>query len=130
AGYLLVERCVIAHAEEAVRLGAQLQSGETVRRWQIQDGTITVETDWDRYLAERLIITTGAWANDLAGDLGIPLEVRRKAVYWHRPQDGAFLTRPDCPTFLYELPTGIFYGFPKIDDRGVKVAEHTGGSVV
>ena len=31
------------------------------------------------------------------------------------------------PVFLFELPQGIFYGFPKIDDRGVKVSEHSGG---
>jgi glycine/D-amino acid oxidase-like deaminating enzyme len=28
------------------------------------------------------------------------------------------------------LPHGVFYGFPNIDDLGVKVAEHSGGKVV
>jgi glycine/D-amino acid oxidase-like deaminating enzyme len=32
--------------------------------------------------------------------------------------------------FLFEQPNGVFYGFPKIDSRGVKVAEHTGGRSV
>jgi glycine/D-amino acid oxidase-like deaminating enzyme len=31
---------------------------------------------------------------------------------------------------LYELPEGVFYGVPQIDAAGIKVAEHTGGSVV
>jgi glycine/D-amino acid oxidase-like deaminating enzyme len=31
------------------------------------------------------------------------------------------------PVYLYELPGGKVYGFPKLDQRGVKVAEHTGG---
>jgi glycine/D-amino acid oxidase-like deaminating enzyme len=31
---------------------------------------------------------------------------------------------------LFETPRGIYYGFPQIDDLGVKVAEHTGGRVV
>jgi sarcosine oxidase len=34
------------------------------------------------------------------------------------------------PVYLFELSDGIFYGFPKLDPRGVKVAEHTGGRVV
>jgi glycine/D-amino acid oxidase-like deaminating enzyme len=34
------------------------------------------------------------------------------------------------PVFLWELPHGVFYGFPKLDSRGVKFAEHTGGHVV
>ena len=25
-----------------------------------------------------------------------------------------------CPCFLFELPSGVFYGFPAIDDRGFK----------
>ena len=28
------------------------------------------------------------------------------------------------------MPQGVFYGFPKLDARGVKVAEHSGGRVV
>jgi sarcosine oxidase len=130
AGYLLVERCVVAHAEEAVRLGARLQIGETVKSWRVDQGIATVETDRDRYRAECLIVAAGAWASDLLGDLGIALQVRRKPLYWRRPQAGAMLARPDCPTFLYEVPGGVFYGFPQIDDRGVKVAEHTGGTAV
>ena len=34
------------------------------------------------------------------------------------------------PVFLFELPDGVFYGFPKLDARGVKFAEHSGGRVV
>ena len=34
------------------------------------------------------------------------------------------------PGFYLELPEGHFYGFPKIDDLGVKLAEHSGGRVV
>ena len=35
-----------------------------------------------------------------------------------------------CPAFLYELPAGVFYGFPRIDRWGVKVARHSGGETV
>src|SRR5439155_24785612 len=31
--------------------------------------------------------------------------------------------------YLYQLPHGVYYGFPEIDELGVKVAEHTGGEV-
>jgi glycine/D-amino acid oxidase-like deaminating enzyme len=34
------------------------------------------------------------------------------------------------PVFLFELPSGIFYGFPKLDEHGVKFAEHSGGRPV
>jgi glycine/D-amino acid oxidase-like deaminating enzyme len=32
-----------------------------------------------------------------------------------------------APVFLYELPEGVFYGFPSRGSKGVKIAEHTGG---
>ncbi len=54
----------------------------------------------------------------------------RKQVQWYRATGDAYAAAKGSPTFLYELPQGVFYGFPQIDERGVKVAEHTGGSVV
>lgn len=34
------------------------------------------------------------------------------------------------PTFLYELPHGVFYGFPAINADGLKCGEHSGGELV
>jgi glycine/D-amino acid oxidase-like deaminating enzyme len=34
------------------------------------------------------------------------------------------------PTFFFELPQGMFYGFPAVDELGVKLAEHSGGRIV
>jgi sarcosine oxidase len=135
AGYLLVERCVLAHARAAVQRGATLRTGETVRSWRAANqGTagqgVIVETDRGQYAADRLVITAGPWASVLLADLNIPLEVRRKPLYWFRTRSDVY--RADCgfPGFLYDLPGGCFYGFPQIDDSSIKVAEHSGGCVV
>jgi sarcosine oxidase len=130
AGYLLVERCVAAHAEEALRLGAEIRTGETVLGWQAVGAGVTVRTDRGEYAAARLIITAGAWAGELLSDLGIRLTVLRKPLYWWQPRSDAYLAGGGCPAFLFEVPSGCFYGFPQIDDQGVKVAEHTGGRAV
>jgi sarcosine oxidase len=127
AGYLLVERSVIAHAEEAVRHGAVLASGEEVRAWRIVGDGVIVETDRNQYAARRLIITAGAWAGQLLADLGIPLRVLRKQLHWFAPQRDLYRETTGSPCFLYDLPEGFFYGFPQLDERGVKVAEHSGG---
>jgi glycine/D-amino acid oxidase-like deaminating enzyme len=34
------------------------------------------------------------------------------------------------PVFFFETLDGEFYGFPRLDDRGLKVAEHTGGATI
>jgi sarcosine oxidase len=130
AGYLFVERCVVAHAEQATRLGAELHAGEAIRGWRAAGAVVVVETDRASYRADRLVIAAGAWAGQLLGELGIPLEVRRKPLYWWQTRGDAYRADRGCPGFLYDLPHGCFYGFPQIDSSGVKVAEHTGGAVV
>ena len=77
----------------------------------------------------RLIVTAGPWAGELLADLGLRLEVRRKHQYWYEAGP-AYAALHGCPAFLFELPEGIFYGIPQIDERGLKLAEHTGGEVV
>jgi glycine/D-amino acid oxidase-like deaminating enzyme len=75
-----------------------------------------------------LIFTPGAWAADLLGDLGVRFTVRRKSLFWYEAPPA--YRAESCPIFLYETPTGIFYGYPQIDHFGLKVAEHSGGQVV
>jgi glycine/D-amino acid oxidase-like deaminating enzyme len=64
------------------------------------------------------------------GDFAVRLEVLRKPVFWLQTQDDSYRAERGCPCFLYELPSGVFYGIPQIDDHGVKVAEHSGGQPV
>jgi sarcosine oxidase len=130
AGYLLVERCVVAHAEQAARLGAEFHAGEAVRGWHVEGACVVVETVRNAYAADRLIISAGPWASQLLGELGIRFEVRRKPLYWWQTCNDAYRADRGCPGFLYDLPQGCFYGVPQIDSRGVKVAEHTGGAAV
>jgi sarcosine oxidase len=130
AGYLLVERCVVAHAEQAKRLGAELHVGEAIRAWRAVGAGVVVETDRATYRADRLVVAAGAWAGQLLGELGIPLEVLRKPLFWWQTRGDAYRADRGCPGFLYDLSHGRFYGFPQIDSSGVKVAEHTGGAVV
>jgi glycine/D-amino acid oxidase-like deaminating enzyme len=51
-------------------------------------------------------------------------------LFWFDTSAAEYDVTNGFPVFLFELPHGVFYGFPKIDARGVKVAEHSGGRVV
>ena len=124
AGYLLVEECVESHLAAARAAGAEIQAPCEVLSW--EPGTpIRIRTTNGTITTEKLIITAGAWAAGLLGDLDLQLEVRRKGVFWYAAKNSF----ADVPCYLYELPSGVFYGFPAIDGR-VKVAEHTGGERV
>ena len=130
AGYLRVEACVRAHAQQAVSLGAQLLIGEAVLGWHAMGPRFVIQTDRQRLVCERLVITAGAWANDLLASLKLRLEVRRKAQLWYATRDDTYRAETGCPAYLFDTPQGTFYGFPQIDGRGVKVAQHSGGDVV
>lgn len=130
AGYLLVEDCVQAHVEAAQTAGAELLTDVEVFHWTANDREVRIETSAGSLTAGRLIVTAGAWAGRLLADLSVPLTVRRKSLFWFESQPAEYDVASGFPVFLFELPHGVFYGFPKLDERGVKIAEHTGGRTV
>lgn len=131
-GYLFVEDCVRAHAEQAVAHGADLRSGVTVHGWRSAGSDVVVDTSVGSFAAARLVLSPGSWASDLLQLPDVPLTVLRKSLFWYGPPAVAG-TRFDAgtlPCFAFDTPAGFFYGFPQLDDRGVKLAEHTGGRTV
>jgi monomeric sarcosine oxidase len=130
AGYLLVENCVSAHLAAARSAGADLLTDTEVTGWSANDGEVSVRTTQGDLIAGKLIVTAGAWAKQLLDELGLQLTVRRKSLFWFRCDSPTYDVANGQPVFFYELPSGVFYGFPKLDSRGVKVAEHSGGGSV
>jgi monomeric sarcosine oxidase len=130
AGYLQVEKCVIAHIEEAVRFGAVHRTGEAVRGWERRAGRLEVDFGGEIYTADRLIVAGGAWSSGLLSALGVPLRVLRKHLHWFEVDDPVYTRAGACPTFFFETPEGYFYGFPGMDAAGLKVSEHSGGAEI
>ena len=126
AGYLRVEDCVRAYVHAAQERGARFHA-ETILSWRRARTGYEVTTNREVYHTPHLILAPGAWAPPLLAVFQLPLQVRRKHVYWFETHTKPYLAAEGCPTFLFELPHGVFYGFPAIDALGVKVAEHTGG---
>jgi glycine/D-amino acid oxidase-like deaminating enzyme len=73
-------------------------------------------------LADRLVITAGAWAGGLLADLDLPLRVLRKVLVWVDPLEPD-LFRPDSFP-IFSFGDQFLYGFPNIGGHGVKVAIH------
>jgi len=130
AGYLLVEDCVQAHLDAARAAGAELLTNMEVLSWTANDREVRVRTCDGEIKADRLIITAGAWAGEVLADVGLHLIVRRKSLFWFATEAANYDANAGFPVFLLELPSGVFYGFPKLDPRGVKFAEHSGGHVL
>lgn len=124
-GFLLPERCVVAHAEAARALGAELHTGEPVRGWEAVGDGVRVWTDSATYTAERLVLTVGAWATELIGPLLDGLaEPERQVLIWlkiHRPE---LFTQARFPVFNVLVPEGRFYGFPEFGVPGFKFGKY------
>lgn len=128
-GFLHVEESVRSHVDQAIRHGAQLAIGESVENWSSNGNTVTVQTSGETIEAASLVITAGAWASDLlAGIDGAPdLQVLRKVLLWNPVRTQSYsIERGGC-AFLFEMPQGTFYGFPSLDRKTLKLAEHSGG---
>ena len=131
AGHLAVEACVRAHAEVAARHGVVIEADHDIRGWRVEGGAVIVETSRESISAGRLVLCPGPWAADLVRLPAIPFTVLRKSLFWYRSTAG--LSPADAtslPAFTFDTPRGFFYGFPALDARGLKLAEHTGGRVV
>jgi glycine/D-amino acid oxidase-like deaminating enzyme len=90
--------------------------------------SVIVETETgETFGAAKLVVTAGPWAPELLANIDVKLSVLRKHLYWFPTTDPQYHEGRGCPTYLYELPHGVFYGFPQIDASGVKAAEHSGG---
>jgi sarcosine oxidase len=129
AGLLHVETCVQACLDAAKATGAELLTGVEVFDWS-SGADLTVHTSAGDFGAARLVITAGAWAGPLLAPLGVELQVRRKVQMWFDSGEAKMQADAGFPCFLAELPRGTFYGFPVIDARGLKAADHSGGEVV
>ncbi|MEZ6057449.1 MAG: N-methyl-L-tryptophan oxidase [Planctomycetaceae bacterium] len=142
AGYLRVEQCVSTQLARAEALGADLRFGELVRSWSIDGNSqVRVQTDKDHYSAERLIVTAGAWSDRLLHEslANIPpcrsssevtasafptLRVVRKVQCWNRVEPIHRAALQAMPVYYFETAAGAFYGFPSLDGKSVKVAQH------
>ena len=124
AGFLLSERCVVAHVEAARALGARVQTRERVVRWRPEHDGVSVETDRGVYRARKLVITAGAWARTLLPTLQHLAVPERQVMLWTGPLKPAYFEPDAFPVFNMEAPEGRFYGYPVHGLPGCKIGKY------
>ena len=91
---------------------------------------IAVDTDRGRLLAERVVVTAGAWVGELLPSLREHLQVKRQTVGYFDLGDTAEAARPGrFPVWVYlgNADTGLYYGLPEFGREGIKAALHGSG---
>ena len=129
AGFLHVEACVLAHVHAAVSAGALVKAGTKAISWRPDGAGVAVELAAETVRAKTLVLTQGAWSGAVLHELGVELKVHRNSLVWLQASENHSRVS-GAPCFAFDLPTGFFYGFPSLDERGVKVALHLPGDPV
>jgi sarcosine oxidase len=132
AGLLLPERCVAAHVDRAMRLGAEVHGQEGVIDWGAHDNGVTVRTHRGRYHAGGVVFCGGPWTDLLVRRLGVDLVVTRQVWGWVQPKQFEPFALGTLPVWgIDHLDGSIHYGFPMLpDDPGIKIAHHKPGQPV
>ncbi|HXM58148.1 MAG TPA: N-methyl-L-tryptophan oxidase [Candidatus Dormibacteraeota bacterium] len=130
AGVLRPERAIVAAAERAITLGAELLTGVRAERVAVEDGSVTVQAANEEYRARHLIVCAGPWLGGLLPGLDLPLAVERQVMIWFSARDPARFAPGRFPAFGHERAGPFAYGLPSLDGATVKVAFHHGGRTV
>jgi sarcosine oxidase len=111
-GFVLAERGVVAHGSAARAQGAELRTGERVLEWSAGENGVRVRTDRGEVEADRLVLTAGAYSEDVAR-LGESMVVaQRQVLAWLEPARPELFTTDRFPVFNLALEEGHVYGFP------------------
>ncbi len=123
-GFVLSERCIIAHVEMAHRLGAEVHGREQVLSWEVGEEGVRVTTTRSSYLSEKLVITAGPWAATLVPQLAKRAVPERQVLIWTHPSRPEYFRLGAFPVFNIEVPEGRFYGFPIYGIPGFKIGKY------
>jgi len=122
AGWIDANAAIATALRLARAHGATLSVEDPVLQWIHRGDHFEMATASGVVVAEKLIITSGAWTSKLLQPLGLPLTIERRVLTWVDPIDPA-LFRPEIfPVFA--MSGEFLYGFPAIDGNGVKLAVH------
>ena len=130
SGFLLTWPALRGMADAARALGATILDQTRAIAWGAEPSHVWVDTPAERYEAGALVVTAGAWSTRMLSELGLPIQIRRKSLWWQVVKDPRQFEPERFPVFITDSPAGEIYGFPIYDVAGLKIANHAGGEVV
>ncbi|MGQ0604105.1 MAG: N-methyl-L-tryptophan oxidase [Anaerolineales bacterium] len=120
-----------AHRRLARELGATLLDQKPITAIQVTGDEYKVVAGGDTFRCEKLIVTAGAWSNQLLAHFGLhlPLTVTQEQLtYFQTPHLDEFLPER-FPIWIW-MDEPCFYGFPVYGEMAVKGAQDVGGREV
>ncbi|XP_072013860.1 monomeric sarcosine oxidase-like isoform X4 [Amphiura filiformis] len=119
------------HIQLAEANGATVLENAAVARIGRQtDGTIVVYSSKGIFTCRRVIITAGAWLNNVLRSIGltIPVTVTQEQVTFFRTPHIKDCGKSRCPIFIYHLPDFDIYALPSHGNTYSKIGIDAGMS--
>ena len=123
-GFVAPERCIVAHVEGALERGAVLRARERVLEWDETENGVRIRTDRGTVEADRIVLTAGAWSDDVARLPAGWLKAVRQALAWFQTTRSELFTPERMPVFNLIIGGEHFYGFPAHGIPGVKLGRY------
>jgi sarcosine oxidase len=124
AGFLMSERCVAVHVNQALACGAEIHGRERVLGWDATPDRVVVTTDYGQYEGGALVLAAGPWTPRVAPDLSTFVVAERQVLLWAQPHKPEYF-EPGCfPVFNMEAPEGRYYGCPVHHVPGFKIGKY------
>jgi sarcosine oxidase len=126
-GFVLPERCIVAHVSGALARGAVVRARERVLEWDARENCVRVRTERGTVEAERIVLTAGAYSQDVARLPPGLVVAQRQVLAWLQPRRPELFAPDRFPVFNLALEEGHLYGFPVFGIPGFKVGYYDRG---
>ncbi len=131
SGIVAASKANAAHRRLAESMGATLVPNTRVTEVREAGGLYELATEGATFRAERLIIATDAWTNQLLGQLWRPINlvVTQEQVAYYASEEIEAFTPERFPIWIW-MGEPSFYGTPAFGERGPKIGRDVGGPEV
>jgi sarcosine oxidase len=129
AGFLYSEKIISAYVSLARENGAVIRENQEVVDFFPAGEGVAVQTKAEIFYADKLVITAGAWTISVLKELNIPFQLLRKNLSWHTAGK-EHSAENGTPAAFFDLGENMFYMFPSVNVKGVKIGKHSGGEPI
>ena len=111
--------------------GVDLLSETPVTSLRPVGSSVEVVTGEQRFSADHVVVTSGAWTNQVVREAGLelPLTVTQEQVTYYATPNLRDFTPDTFPVFMWHGQSS-FYGFPIYGEVATKLGQHMGGHEV
>ena len=126
-GFLVPERSIAGHAQAAGAHGAELRTGERVLGWEDVSDCVLVHAESGPIETDHLVLTAGAWSQEVARLPPDLVVAERQALVWFEPLRAELFSLGRFPVFNLEIDHEHLYGFPVHGVSGFKAGRYDRG---